>query len=298
MKKSDYQCQGVRTRMAVQKSTIRTVLCIVLCMMATGCIPTNYYTSDSRKNVSQKMAELIVPGETTKEDVFLSLGEPDEVSLDETSFTYRWTKVIAIWFVATSGYTGGFVDMERDYNIVIDFDKNGVVSAYEFRKGPLMDEETFDITISIPVATEVMQGDLLADVTLNDLRLPSERNASKRIAAFGTTLGIIRFDPPETQVVRKLLEDELSVLQNERGETSRKFYDCDLLEFRVYTDARLFNWDVVGRIRVTLRQGQHEYDLAGSHTVRTFVRPSEAVIIKEVVEESLRQIAAGLKVIK
>lgn len=126
--------------MTVQTSTIRAVLSAVLCMIATGCvIPTNYYTSDSRKNVTETMAELIVPGKTTKEDVFLSLGEPDWVSLDETSFTYRWTKVRAILIVPGSPYAGGGTGgtFDRDYGLVIDFDNNGVVSAYEFWKGSL-----------------------------------------------------------------------------------------------------------------------------------------------------------------
>ncbi len=124
--------------MTVQTSTIRAVLSAVLCMIATGCvIPTNYYTSDSRKNVTETTAELIVTGKTTKEDVLLSLGEPDEVSHDENTFTYSWTKVKAIWAVGGThgGAAGGTIG--RHYNLVIDFDNNGVVSACEFLKGSL-----------------------------------------------------------------------------------------------------------------------------------------------------------------
>lgn len=70
----------------------------------------------------------IVPGATTREQVFLMLGEPDEISSDGCTMTYRWTKVKALWAV---GGTGAAVSgtLEKESEFVITVDDSGIVSG-------------------------------------------------------------------------------------------------------------------------------------------------------------------------
>ena len=69
----------------------------------------------------------IVPGATTKEEVFLMLGEPDEVSSDECRMAYRWTKVKALWAVGGYGsVAAGSVEKESEF--VVTIGDNGLVS--------------------------------------------------------------------------------------------------------------------------------------------------------------------------
>lgn len=140
---------------------------------------------------------------------------------------------------------------------------------------------------------ELQNGNLLAQVKVNDLRAPGIA-ASKREAAFGVPMGNITFDPPEAQQVKNLLEVELTRLLRERGIQSQRDYVCDLVEFGVNTDTTPLYWDVIGWVRLVLKHSGREYNLLGTHTERTVVWPSESVIAK-VVDESLKQIAADLK---
>jgi len=74
----------------------------------------------------------IIPGQTTKEDVFLALGEPDEVSPDGSRLVYRWTKVKAIVIIAMPGGGGG-AEIPKKYQLIITFDGRGVVVHREFQ---------------------------------------------------------------------------------------------------------------------------------------------------------------------
>ena len=140
---------------------------------------------------------------------------------------------------------------------------------------------------------EVQNGNLLARVKVNDLRTPGVA-ASKLEAAFGVPMGNVTFDPPEAQVVKNLLEVELTKILREKGIQSQQDYVCDLIEFGVNTNTTPLYWDVIGRIQLVLKQNEKEYNLFGKHVERTYARPGES-IIKKVVDESLKQIAAGLR---
>jgi hypothetical protein len=152
-----------------------------------------------------------------------------------------------------------------------------------------------DITIrmSLPRPGTVVQETNLAEVKVNDLRKPGIA-ASKREAAFGTPMGNITFQPPEAKLIKTVIENELSNLLNEKGIKSIQTYECDLIEFGVNTITTALYWDVVCRIRLTLKHGGKEYNLFGTDTERTYVWPGEEIIMK-VVDGSLKQIVAGLK---
>lgn len=71
------------------------------------------------------------------------------------------------------------------------------------------------VAVKMPLQ-EVQNGNLLALVQVNDLRTPGVA-ASKRDAAFGVPMGNIIFDPPEAQVVKNLLEVELTKILREKS---------------------------------------------------------------------------------
>ena len=107
-------------------------------------------------------------------------------------------------------------------------------------------------------------------------------------------MGNVSFDPPETQLVKQTLEFELSKQLREKGVVEKRAYSCDVIEFGVNTVTTPIYWDVVSQVRLVLKRGGKEYVLSGTNTQRTFVWPGET-IIRNVVEESLKQVVDGLK---
>jgi hypothetical protein len=99
-------------------------LCVVLATatLLAGCIivPVNYTQSGSRQNVSEKAATTLQPGEITKEEVLLRLGEPDWVSDDERLIGYAWTKVKAL-VVYGAYYTGGIAEVPKSSLLKLTF---------------------------------------------------------------------------------------------------------------------------------------------------------------------------------
>ena len=150
-----------------------------------------------------------------------------------------------------------------------------------------------NVTVRMSQPDQIEQINLLAEVDLNDLRRPGIA-ASKREAAFGVPMGTVEFDPSEAQILKQMLDVELTKLERDRGVTSKQTYICDLVEFGVNTNTTALYWDVIGRIQLVLKRGEREYSLFGTHTERTYVWPGEG-IIKKVIEESLRQVAGDLK---
>ena len=151
---------------------------------------------------------------------------------------------------------------------------------------------TGHVAVKMPLQ-EIPNGNLLARLKVNDLRTPGVA-ASKREAAFGVPMGNITFDPPEARVVKNLLEVELTKILREKGVQSPQDYVCDIVEFGVNTNTTPLYWDVIGRIKLVLKQNGKEYDLFGTRTERTYLWPSES-IIKKVVDESLKQIVTGVR---
>lgn len=103
------------------------LMALALIFGAAGCliIPTPHSDSGyARTNINQHVQEQFVPGRTTREDVIMTLGEPDAVSMDEQHLAYRSEKVVALWVVG-GGYSaaGGTIYKNRFY--VLEFDSQG-----------------------------------------------------------------------------------------------------------------------------------------------------------------------------
>jgi hypothetical protein len=108
----------------------------VLIGMAAGCIilPTPEMDSgETRANISQQTPAQFVPGETTRAEVILVLGEPDAITPDERKLVYRREQIIAIWF-AGGGYTADAGSIESDRYLVAEFDTAGVLTKVEFSR--------------------------------------------------------------------------------------------------------------------------------------------------------------------
>lgn len=135
----------------------------------------------------------------------------------------------------------------------------------------------------------LQSGTLLAHVTVHDLRAPGIA-AGTREAAFGVPMGNVTFDPPEAQLIKSMLEVELTKYLVANGVNEPRNYDCDLVEFEVFTNTTPLYWDVVARIRVTVKSGSKQIALEGTKTERTYVWPGEGVI-RNVVDGALKQIA-------
>ncbi len=148
-----------------------------------------------------------------------------------------------------------------------------------------------DMAVRIQVP-QAQSGQPLAQVKVTDLRVPGVA-ASKREAAFGVPMGNITFHPPEAQLVKQLLEVELTRRLRDQGVQTPRDYVCEIVEFGANTVTTPLYWDMVGRVQLVLKDGARTYQLNGTHTERTFVWPGEELVMK-VVGESLKQIAADL----
>jgi hypothetical protein len=100
-----------------------------------GClvIPVDYHAAGSRHNVNAKTCEGLRPGVTTREEILLTLGEPNFVSEDGQRLGYAWTKVKALWFVGGYG-AGAAGEVERSYVLETCFDGSHRVSHVRLLK--------------------------------------------------------------------------------------------------------------------------------------------------------------------
>ena len=103
-------------------------------VLLSGCpfpVPPLGYSIDSRTNLTDRVPEFIVKGETTREAVLLGLGVPDAQSLDGSWFAYRsaWHSGGIVFVVAAgSGAAGAGVVGYRERLLVVRFDSNAVVA--------------------------------------------------------------------------------------------------------------------------------------------------------------------------
>lgn len=93
-------------------------------IVLSGCliIPVDYHSGGSRHNISAETQSLMQPGVTTKEEVFLLLGEPDYASEDGQRIGYAWKKV-KMWMVVYNAAG----EIEKGYLLQIKFDSDNRV---------------------------------------------------------------------------------------------------------------------------------------------------------------------------
>lgn len=72
---------------------------------------------------------MIVPGQTTREEILLTLGAPDQVSPDGSQMIYSWEKIKAI---VVGGYAA--TPLPQWSSLVITLDEHNVVVQREIQK--------------------------------------------------------------------------------------------------------------------------------------------------------------------
>ncbi|HEY9171952.1 MAG TPA: hypothetical protein VI136_06700 [Verrucomicrobiae bacterium] len=106
---------------------------LVAILVTPGClvIPTPEFNSGAaRANISKHTANQFQPGQTTRADVILALGEPDAVSPNERDLAYRAEKICGFWFVG-GYYSGAAGVVSKDRCLVLSFDTEGRLQKVE-----------------------------------------------------------------------------------------------------------------------------------------------------------------------
>jgi hypothetical protein len=110
-----------------------------LALLNTGCIivpiPHGEFACDPRPGLFARTdADFIRPAQTTRQQVLLTLGEPDFIWADERTFAYVWaTSDLDILFAAGGpggGAIGGIIPMRKKHRLLIRFDEAGVVREF------------------------------------------------------------------------------------------------------------------------------------------------------------------------
>ena len=100
------------------------LLIACLCWLATGCyLPLKQTQTGSRGSFAD-WPDLFETGQTTRTEVLLALGEPDDVSDDESVLTYRQSTVDGV--IIVSQCTPAF-EMTTDTVIRLTFDDVGIL---------------------------------------------------------------------------------------------------------------------------------------------------------------------------
>lgn len=94
-----------------------------------------------RQNIDGTVPDFIVPGQTTRADVLLLLGEPDRREADDTHFLYiRETEEGGVAFMVGGAMRGGIVGTPVTIRLLqLNFDRGGVVTDVQAKTGTVRD---------------------------------------------------------------------------------------------------------------------------------------------------------------
>jgi hypothetical protein len=83
-------------RRSLPRRTKQALICLLLLWISGGCyLPIQQIPTDARENMPAGSLNF-EPGVSSRSDVLLHMGEPDEISPDEAVFTYRWPSIDGI----------------------------------------------------------------------------------------------------------------------------------------------------------------------------------------------------------
>jgi hypothetical protein len=121
-----------RTRSKTGRILCRVPGLLPLALLGSGClvvpIPTNRWDPSSRTNIAAGTDPRLAPGQDTREQVLLRLGEPDEAVEDERRLSYHADRVQwDIFWVAGGGYSaaGGDIEIHKHRELMLWFDEQG-----------------------------------------------------------------------------------------------------------------------------------------------------------------------------
>ena len=99
-------------------------LFVLLLWVSTGCyVPIRQVPSESREHFPARYGEL-APGQVSRADVMLVMGEPDSASTDESTLTYRWFSIDGVIVVTQCTPP---LELSSETTLTFFFDENGVL---------------------------------------------------------------------------------------------------------------------------------------------------------------------------
>ena len=99
-------------------------LFVLLLWVSTGCyVPIKQVPPESREHFPARYDEF-VPGQASRADVILAMGEPDSVSTDESTLTYRWLSIDGIIVVTQCTPP---LELTSETALTFVFDEEGVL---------------------------------------------------------------------------------------------------------------------------------------------------------------------------
>lgn len=118
-------------------NALRCALIVTLVVATAGCpVPfKSGYSDTSRQNLSADSARQLAIGVSTRQDVLIRLGEPDESAPDESWFIYGSTYgqggIVFVLFAGGSAAGAGWEKMEYR-RLLVTFDEKGLLTKAEF----------------------------------------------------------------------------------------------------------------------------------------------------------------------
>lgn len=210
---------------------------LVATLLFSGCVaplPTiPHYTGDSRQNIDAKSKEKVVPGKTSVEDIILQFGEPDVVSPDESKLLYGIEKNIGYLLWAVPYSAAGALPVEQDYYLIVNIDKNGLVTAVEFK----IDDWNWNLPEDLKPKSPNIPPNRNYRRIYPKIPLPQEIDSALVTVTDNRPnpkfhFGLILI-PSETELVRRILVQKLTDLQKQYGIESQKKYFVELDAFTI-----------------------------------------------------------------
>lgn len=129
--------------------------------------------------------------------------------------------------------------------------------------------------LSYVAETSNSQG--IALVEVYDIRHTARRERT----ALDVSLGGIRFEPPEEQIIRELVQARADSIFGHRAaiEPPPNIL-CGIRVFDATTPSTMLYWDMIVEIELVLRVGDKERTAKGRATGRTYVWPTEERLAK------------------
>lgn len=112
---------------------------------------------------------------------------------------------------------------------------------------------------------------------------------AEKTTIFNISMGAISFEPPETDLVKAMLEPRVDAALAKTGATGAPpTVYCGIRAFDVETPATALYWDVRTHVELVIRVGQTDQTISGTGTERTYSGPS-AEVIKRATTKALQQ---------
>ena len=115
-------------RQSLPRRTKQALICLLLLWISGGCyLPIQQIPTDARENMPAGSLNF-EPGVSSRSDVLLHMGEPDEISSDEAVFTYRWPSIDGIIVVTQCTPP---IEIDSETAITYYFDNTGLLQKVD-----------------------------------------------------------------------------------------------------------------------------------------------------------------------